>query len=175
MKVKNMDYKKINNNAEKTAGAIIDAIGKRRPSVLDLAKWIEKNYGRGIQVISLDLANKICSGMVCPSKNYYKVWINNSEPPERQHFTLCHELGHIVEDINLSYSFFQEDIHTAKGTERFCNRFAAAFLMPAKEFISKWNNLSQPFLLKKYSVARYFEVSKETAYYRAKELGLKLE
>ncbi len=175
MKIKHMDYKRINNNAEKTAQAIIDVIGKRRASILDLVKWIEENYGRGVQVISLDLSNKICSGLVYPSKNYYEIWVDKNDPPERQHFTLCHELGHIVKDCNLSYGFFQEDAHTAKGTERFCNRFAAAFLMPAKEFISKWNNLSHPFLLKKYSVAKHFKVSKEAVHYRAKELGLNLE
>jgi len=170
-----MDYKIINNDAEKTAEAIIHAIGKPRASLLDLANWIEENYGRGIQVIPLDLSNKVCSGLVCPSKNYYKIWVDKNESSERQNFTLCHELGHIVEDFNLSYGFSQEDVHTAKGTERFCNRFAAAFLMPAKEFIRKWNNLSLPFLLKKYSVAKHFKVSKEAVYYRAKELGLKLE
>ncbi len=58
------------------------------------------------------------------------------------------------------------------GEERFCDRFAAAFLMPKELFVEKWKSFSNKDILKKARVARFFKVSGQAVYYRAKELKL---
>src|SRR5262249_24962408 len=57
----------------------------------------------------------------------YFIVIGNQWPGDRQRFTLAHELGHLILDKYLPPN---------ANKESYCNRFAAAFLLPKPSFIS---------------------------------------
>ncbi len=65
-------------------------------------------------------------------KNHLSVIVlNESDEAPIKLFSLFHELGHLLRDeVGLCSITMEEDAHV----ERYCNRFAAEFLMPEKEF-----------------------------------------
>ncbi len=90
--------------------------------------------------------------------------VNRKHTGERQRFTLTHELGHLVLDV---------DANTNADPERAAQRFAGAFLMPADVLrmeIGKrrtsigWNEL--------FSLKRLFGVSVQSLVYRCRDLGI---
>ena len=164
-------FKKINQNAENTAAVIYKSIGSKMPTEHDLIKWAEKIFNFQI---TLRYTKLPCSGLVLynPLTKGYQIRINRSEPICRRRFTICHEVAHIVVKKSLAYGFSTGDIFTKGGLERFCDRFAASFLMPSDLFILKWKSISDADLLKKARVANFFNVSVDAARYRAEELNL---
>ena len=168
-------YKSINKNAEKIAIAINDTLGtNKKPSILSLIKWIEENFELKIKInyFYSDTFNK--SGLVYYDQNSkrYMVWINGKEYKNRQLFTICHELGHIILNYEKAFGFSDGEIYSKKGEERFCDRFAASFLMPKNIFIQKWKSCRESLVFKKIRMTSIFKVSGSAVYYRAKELGL---
>lgn len=169
-------YENINMNAENIASTIYNNIGEEMPSLFSLLKWIEENLGIKIEIFYSEnsLAKMHCSGLVHsePTISGYRIWMNSKDFKFRQNFTECHEIGHIIRNMSLKYKFSTGEIYSKWGEERFCDRFAAAFLMPAKLFIYKWNAIKEPIYLKKARLANTFKVSGQAVYYRAKELKL---
>lgn len=167
-------YHNINTKAEHIAKDAYKNIGDSYPKIISLIKWTEENFGIKMEIRYSNKFNLGHAGLVYrdPIDNKYKIWLNSEEPERRQRFTLCHEIGHIIKNSDLKYGLSDGDIYSAWGEERFCNRFAAAFLMPAEFFISKWNGIREPLYLKKIKLVGLFNVSGEAVYYRAKELGL---
>lgn len=169
-------YENINWNAERIAAVVYKSINEKMPSALSLIKWVEGNFDTKIKV---SYSEKILTEISSSGLEYYdaedetyKVWINGNDIDGRQLFTLCHEIAHIIRNSGLAYGFSCGDIFSAKGEERFCDRFAAAFLMPKDLFIEKWKNISDKDILKRARIARFFKVSGQAVYYRAKELKL---
>lgn len=120
----------------------------------------------GIKVISLDLPINV-SGLMCwvRRKNGDPVpviLINLNHNGERQRFTLCHELGHMVMEP-------AGDI----DEERACDRFAGEFLMPAD---SVWAEVgkhrSNISLGELFSLKELYGVSVQVIAYRLKDLGI---
>ena len=73
-------------------------------------------------------------------KGRHIITVNSLEPPQRQRFTVCHEIAHIVlwlpshhEEVP-SWSFVKRDIN-----ETFCDMFAAELLMPH----TQWREMLQ--------------------------------
>ncbi|NTV41181.1 MAG: ImmA/IrrE family metallo-endopeptidase [Candidatus Moranbacteria bacterium] len=165
----------INANAEKVASAIHDVLGtSAKPSILLLLRWIEENFGVKIEINHTYSEEFKQSGLVYydPQKGCYMVWINANEPEKRKVFTICHEFGHILLNSRKAFGFSDGEIYSKKGEERFCDHFAAAFLMPKDIFIQKWNSCSETLDFKKVRMTSIFKVSGLAIYYRAKELGL---
>ncbi len=169
-------YESININAEKIATTIYESIGEKMPSILSLLKWMEDSFGAKIDIFYSEnkLAEMNCSGLVYFESSHggYKIWINSKDFDLRQNFTTCHEIGHVIRNLGLRYGFSIGEIYSKRGEERFCDRFAAAFLMPAELFVKKWNSINEPDYLKKVRLASIFKVSGQAVYYRAKELKL---
>lgn len=167
-------YKIINADAERVAKAIYDNVGDTMPSILSLVKWIEKNFSIKIKIEFLETLGVGYSGFVYPDpkSGVYQVGINGKEADCRQRFTQCHELAHIVRNVGLKYGFSSGEIYTSKGLERFCDRFAAAFLMPEDVFIKKWESLRDDDIWKKARIATFFKVSGEAVRHRLRDLGL---
>lgn len=167
-------YERINMHAENIANAIYDSINEMMPSELSLIKWTEDNFGLKMKISHTDSDEFKRSGLEYfdPAENIFQVWINSKEPEYRQRFTLCHEIAHIIRNSGLKYGFSTGDIYSAKEEERFCERFAAAFLMPRDLFIHKWNSISNREILKRARLVKFFNVSGDAVYYRAKELEL---
>lgn len=169
-------YESINLNAENIASTIYSNIEEEMPSIFSLLKWMEESFGIKIEIFysEKELAEMHCSGLVHfePAINGYRIWINSKDFEFRQNFTECHEIGHVIRNMSLKYGFSTGEIYSKWGEERFCDRFAATFLMPASLFIYKWNTIKEPIYLKKARLASIFKVSGQAVYYRAKELKL---
>jgi Zn-dependent peptidase ImmA (M78 family)/DNA-binding XRE family transcriptional regulator len=75
---------------------------------------------RGIKIAVVDADGKFDALMVETSEGFPVVVVRASLSGDRQRFTMAHELGHIV----LTHS-------NTLNSEKVCNRFAGAFLVPA--------------------------------------------
>jgi Zn-dependent peptidase ImmA (M78 family) len=167
-------YQNINTKAERIATEAYEDSGDRLPSIFSLIKWTEEIFGVKMEIKYSNEFKEGHAGLVYwdPEDYKYKIWLNSKEPERRQRFTLCHEIGHIIKSSDLKYGLSDGDIYSNWGEERFCNRFAAAFLMPAEVFIRKWEEIDEPLYSKKVRLVGFFDVSGEAIYYRAKELDL---
>jgi Zn-dependent peptidase ImmA (M78 family)/transcriptional regulator with XRE-family HTH domain len=100
------------------------------------------------------------------------IFVNGADAKSAQMFTLAHELAHVWlgpegEGISGFESLFPGD----SRIEKFCDRAAAEFLVPARELRERWRNAQNapdPF----ERVARYFKVSPIVAGRRAMDLRL---
>lgn len=137
-------------------------LGTNPIPVPGLAEMLEES---GIKVISLDLPVTV-SGLTCwvRRKNGEPVpviVINQNHNGERQRFTLCHELGHMVIDAD------------NVDDEPACDRFAGAFLMPADsvwaEIGKHRNSISFGEL---FSLKELFGISVQVIAYRLRDLGI---
>lgn len=123
------------------------------------------------------------SGSLRRENSQYIIYINPTETPERQRFTIAHELGHFlmhkdvlshegdefVDSLKQAVISLNRSNDVKESTERKreieANQFAAALLMPEKEFkkiFLESNDLEK--------IASLFRVSQSAATVRAKEL-----
>jgi hypothetical protein len=88
-------------------------------------------------VMSVDNSLGADEAGMCMSKNgQHFIFVNGNDTPERQRFTVCHELGHIIlglpsnhaDGFNL-YSYRRRD-----QNEIWCDVFASELLLPLKLF-----------------------------------------
>ncbi|SDG23154.1 ImmA/IrrE family metallo-endopeptidase [Idiomarina zobellii] len=146
----------------------------------------------------LDFENLTKSGFVKVERDDFgqvhsiHIWVNPTEPPVRQRFTLAHELGHLVYDVypHIDDSNYDEVItdsivtlnrdETSTYRETRANRFAAQLLMPAVLIKQEIDRLRE--LLKKEErkitteqllelFSSKFDVSRDAMRYRLQNLG----
>lgn len=98
------------------------------------------------------------------------IFINGSDYPAAQLFTLIHELVHLLLGKGGITDAEMFSSHSSK-TERFCNQAAAEFLVPEKELKEKWNSkLSADENI--IALIKYFKVSSLVMISRAEQTGL---
>ena len=145
------------------------------------------NVGRvarqlGVRVERADLGED-CSGVLVRNGDAAVIGVNYSHHPNRQRFTIAHELGHFVlhkggKYIDKGMSTLQfRDAESSTGTqleEREANQFAAALLMPAdwvrREFEKHPFDLGDDEALN--TMCRLFGVSSQAMSFRLVNLGL---
>lgn len=169
-----MSYLRINQGAEKIAAAITRVLGVAEPTIEQVLQWFQYNFDYKFEIRDVDLSRQSISAMVHANgpKGHYKILVSSSEPIERQIFSVYHELGHLVQEQGLLYSCFDGDITNKKEKERFCNRFAAAMLMPEASFRYHWKSGNDNPILKRFMLAEHYSVSKEAIANRAIDLDL---
>ena len=98
------------------------------------------------------------------------VFLNDADTKSARIFTIAHELVHVW--LGQDGVFNLDNLMPAKvDTERFCNRVAAEFLIPAYKLTEKWDQASateKPF----HTIAKWFKVSPVVAARRAFDLNL---
>ena len=100
------------------------------PNVDDaLSYWRTRVEEQGILVFSSRVPRQDCHGFSFGSESLAPViFLNDEELPQAQIFTLFHEYAHLIlRDTALCLEREGTDWGV---TERFCNRFVAALLMP---------------------------------------------
>ncbi|HSQ40805.1 MAG TPA: ImmA/IrrE family metallo-endopeptidase [Fibrobacteraceae bacterium] len=113
-----------------------------------------------------------CDSITVDGKNSFTILLSKDATPERQSFSLAHELGHYFlhsQQGSVPLQAFRFGTHK---TEQEANRFAAALLMPKASFEKKWHALSTADNLKPACLSIDFNVSLAAAENRAKSLGL---
>jgi len=100
------------------------------------------------------------------------IFVNGADAKSAQMFTLAHELAHVwVGPEGEGISGFEGIIPGDGRVERFCDRAAAEFLVPARELREHWHAVRRSADAFE-RVARYFKVSPVVAGRRAMDLRL---
>ncbi|MDP9893240.1 Zn-dependent peptidase ImmA (M78 family)/transcriptional regulator with XRE-family HTH domain [Variovorax boronicumulans] len=99
-----------------------------------LKMWRSKIEALGVLVFqSTKVQSEEASGFALALPTLPVIVVNRKDPPTRRLFSLVHEFVHVlmqesgVSDLNIDYSVSKSQ----KNVELFCNRVAAAALMPA--------------------------------------------
>jgi Zn-dependent peptidase ImmA (M78 family) len=108
---------------EDVAGDLVRASGQASPPI-DLNGILALLPGVSVTFEELDN-----DGYIFEIPGGAEILINVATKPERQRFTLAHEMGHHVLSSGL---VAERDFHTHAERERWCDRFAVELLMPRK-------------------------------------------
>ena len=118
-------------------------------------------------------------GAVEKEGNGFKIIVSPFQDEKRERFTIAHELGHLF--LHMGYRTNNElwekqenNIYHRIGNsekEYQATEFAAAFLMPATEYLSVLNKVAEGNMVDTSKIAEYFNVSIEAAANRGKFLG----
>jgi Zn-dependent peptidase ImmA (M78 family) len=140
--------------SDRFAEQLITELGISKPSEIDL-EAIALVLGVSVKYARLDS----CEALIVGHGDRAIATINNSSMPERQRFSLGHELGHWHHHKGKTLYCMQDDIESgsekAKETELIADRYASSLLMPSSIFK---NSLSTR---KKITWAVIREVAKE--------------
>lgn len=134
--------------------------------------------------ITVELAElgEDCSGVLVRNEGCAVIGVNQDHHPNRQRFSIAHEIAHFVLHkgdtyIDKGYLVHFRDRESGSGTkqeEMAANAFAAALLMPAKQVREAFKQ--QPFDLTEDAglerLARKFKVSLQAMTYRLMNLQL---
>lgn len=97
------------------------------------------------------------------------VFVNASDAKSAQMFTLAHELAHLWLGLD-AVSGIEATLPANNKGEKFCNKVAAEFLIPARDFPLAWKNAE--LAVDRYGqLARQFKVSPIVVARRALDLG----
>jgi Zn-dependent peptidase ImmA (M78 family) len=154
---------------------LLERLGTRRlPIPVDrIARTI------GAQVVFSPLDDEL-SGMVFVRGHRTIIGVNSLHHPNRQRFTISHEIGHlelhrqfISEHVHVDKKFtvLMRDVNSATGTDRLeieANRFAAELLMPdwALQRVLDQNAIDIDDDTTIAELARKFHVSRQAFQYR---------
>ena len=132
--------------------------------------------GLGILVLRHPGLDKFGARGICLFKQPLPIIIFSSEAPAAQCFTLAHELGHVILQTSaLSGPPANDRGGSEAEVERWCNKFAGAFLVPAGAVAERWAKPNKPAaaigddVLKQW--ARSFGISKHAMLIRLVDLG----
>jgi Zn-dependent peptidase ImmA (M78 family) len=143
---------------------------------------IAKRLGVDIRYTALD---DELSGMVFIKDGKPIIGVNSSHHPNRQRFTIAHELGHFVlhrtyitnaVHVDKQFRVLLRDSRSSTGTDKIeieANRFAAALLMPEDILLKAIEQYSSDIDddTPLDELAKKFKVSRQTMEYRVRNLA----
>jgi Zn-dependent peptidase ImmA (M78 family) len=145
-----------------------------------LHAWRDALEDSGVSVLMLSIGESSCRGFSLWDERVPVIAINTSWNAEARIFTLFHEYGHLLTRTNSACleGTVRRAATQPDSVERWCERFAAAVLLPAEDLrqyaerlagpAGKWT----PTLESAGRVARHFKVSLRAATLRLVELEM---
>ncbi|CQR73441.1 HTH-type transcriptional regulator ImmR [Sporomusa ovata DSM 2662] len=122
-----------------------------------------------VKVLLIDGPDKFDAVSYVNEKGAFLIVTNRRYPLARSRFTLAHELGHIVFHLLERQSLVNHEL----DEEKFANRFAGAFLIPAmsvyRDIGKKRTSFGKQELIE---LKRKYGLSMQALVYRAKDLGI---
>lgn len=119
-----------------------------------------------------DLSDDVSGKVECIGGERFRITVNGRHSPQRQRFTIAHEIAHIVMHTDLIGDGIVDDglYRSPLGgiVERQANVYAATILMPARLVRDAWRDGVKDYA----SMSAMFDVSTEVARIRMKELRL---
>jgi Zn-dependent peptidase ImmA (M78 family) len=105
-------------------------------------------------------------------RNSSTIYISNKESPERQAFTVAHEIGHYMLHAEIDTELFYRNTWQLnnpglEAQEQMANWFAASLLMPEEAIKRLWKTTKNV-----EDLSSIFGVSKSAMYYRLRNLHL---
>jgi Zn-dependent peptidase ImmA (M78 family) len=139
------------------------------------AELRERIEGRGAYVLQLPLTDAGCRGFSLEDDIAPVLAVNSAYTVPARIFSMVHEVGHLVRHE----PGFCSRLAGADGTERWCERFAAIFLMPEGDFRDyvkrRFADTPVADIEDVKSLANRFRVSLRAAALRVEQLGLGVE
>lgn len=136
-------------------GATDTAIGVLTQRLEDAGIFVAYN-GVVVNNTHRKLSVSECRGFALVSKVAPYIFINSDDSKSAQLFTLIHEAAHIMLDVSACHAGTEMDFNDVN--ERYCDMFAAEFLVPASELRTLWSNdiklLSRRFKVREIVIAR---------------------
>jgi hypothetical protein len=143
------------------------------------------SYGRvslqtiaaSLRVTSIEEADIPCEGLLLPHKDgTYSIHVASTSRQTRRRFSIAHEFSHIAlhEIEPLTRSIERRTLFLTPGNrteETFCDRLAAAILMPRRTFVTHFRRTGLS-ISAIQNLAKRYQVSLTAASRRIKELGL---
>lgn len=136
--------------------------------------WKECFDARGVMVLqshrhhSHQVDTKEFNGCAMPDNAAPVVMLNSGDGDSKRIFTLAHELAHLwIDKPGLSRVSFRAAFSAADKDEAYCNRAAAAALLPRDDFVAAWNQAAGDDEKKINNIARIFKVSYSVVAIRA--------
>ena len=130
-----------------------------------LKAWRNVVEASGVFVFKHSFKQKAISGFCLADDEFPVIYLNNSTAKTRQIFSLFHELAHLLLRVNSISKFEVSHVDQLPAKEqrieRFCNAFAAEFLMPSADFSAQLASLSQANDQAIQALARRYLVSRE--------------
>ena len=165
----------INTNLKSSFETVLDYMKATMP--VNLGKLCDD---LGIELSYVTMDDDISGEIECRRDGSFAINVNKNHHPNRQRFTIAHELGHFIHhrsligdgvDDNKAYrsvnqgKYFNQNI--TLGHERQANTFAASLLMP-KEIVAQCKQDRMSIR----EMAEYFKVSQTAMSYRLQGLGI---
>jgi Zn-dependent peptidase ImmA (M78 family) len=150
--------------AEWSAHKVRDEWSLGNDSIPNLCELLEE---RGFKVILVDLPSSI-AGVTCFIENNLAgntpvIVTSKSITGERQRFTIAHELAHLLLEFTDNIS----------NTERACDKFAGALLMPERAMKEALGQSRKSISVGELvALKRFLGVSVQALTYRARDLGI---
>lgn len=107
-------------------------------------------------------------GFTLVEDGFALIFINTADAKSAQLFSLAHELGHVVLS-EPGISGDEQDDGNGHLVERWCNRFAAEFLLPASQIIERFSKDEDLYHFAEEQ-SRFFGVSREAVLWRLTDL-----
>ncbi len=120
-----------------------------------------------IKIVELDSDDEFDGLQTCVNDNIPVIAFNRSryEKMDRLRFTLLHELGHLLMD-------FEPNLDS-RLVERYCNRFAAAMLIPEKTLKKELGEHRQKLSIVEIgNIKKQYGISMQSIIIKAKEAGI---
>jgi len=140
--------------------------------------WRGVLEARGVLVLQLSIGKGNVRGFSAWDDHAPLVAVNTSYHPTARIFTLFHELAHLLTRTDAACLRFILPTDVDSRLERWCERFAAAFLIPPDSLrvVAGWYGASEAVKVTDADVARKianrFKVSTRATSLRLQELGL---
>ncbi|MCY4654068.1 MAG: ImmA/IrrE family metallo-endopeptidase [Dehalococcoidia bacterium] len=147
----------------KKAVEVMSELGVAPPAPVDIDR-IARDWGLAVEYVKRPRG---MHGRVVPERAVIEVAI--SDHPNRQRFTLAHELGHYVLEHNPVFADAEPrgSSNPTAVNEREANYFAAVLLMPEEWVRQDWQKLQDA-----GRMAGLYRTSAESMWYRLEELRL---
>jgi len=141
-------------------------------------EWRRLLEGYGVMVLQLKIGKDNIRGFSVWADFAPLVAVNSAYHPTARTFTLFHEYGHLLRRSDAACADFVSPRASNPSEERWCERFAAGFLLPedgvrkeaSKQEVSTTSMTSDPRMA--WSLANRFGVSARAMALRLQELGL---
>lgn len=163
------NLKEIDNDAQKILDSFMDnekyklSFENQRTPIIEIAKVM------GFKIFTAQFNDRNLSGTIGISKKLKTEYgsdkviiLNNQDTDKHILFTLAHEIAHYIYDYNsniaVEYSNTYRTNEAQTDSELRANRFAAAFLMPAKSFITTFKNITEQTKIKEEIIIKLSDI-----------------
>lgn len=163
-----------------TLKVMINSLAEDILNVYDISVPIQ-NIGDIVEILggTIQKETSFSDGAVEKEGDGFRIIVSPYQDEKRERFTIAHELGHLF--LHMGYRTNKElwarqenNIYHRIGSsekEYQANEFAAAFLMPASEYLTVLKRIADGNVVDTSKIAEYFNVSVEAASNRGKFLG----